>query len=311
MIRRLLACIIFPTLVSIFAPIEAISSTSEVEFALKGVLISPIGHSALINGRVVNEGEQVNGITILDIHETGVRVLSGNQEYTVRIGASVRLARSAKQYRQKASAPDTAVAKHLHTAGAEAKESGNSVRAVVKGDTLSGIAQDYARDGVGLNQVMVALFETNPSAFKGNINRLMAGAVLQIPQLASIRNYSVENAMAEVQRQTDEWQAPMRHAETMAAKASRRADTSETEVTATLETFEYGPVQFGETLSEIAVEVGGKEQSMTQMMVVLFESNPDAFGNNMDVLYEGAILRIPGPDLAALKPLVPVTASNL
>ena len=240
------------------------------------------------------------------------RVLSGNQEYTVRIGATVRLARSAKQNRQKGSALDTAVAKQPIAVDSEAKGLGTAVRKVVEGDTLSGIAQDYARDGVGLNQVMIALFETNPSAFKGNINRLMAGAALQIPRLASIETYSVENAMAEVQRQTDEWRGPMRPTETMAAaETSNSADTHEIEARSTLETFEYGPVQFGETLSEIAVEMAGEAQSMTQMMAVLYESNPNAFGGNMDLLYEGAILRIPGPSLAALDSSAPVTANNL
>ena len=47
MIKRLLAYAFFPTLVAILVPFQALCSTYYSDFSLKGVLISPIGHSAL------------------------------------------------------------------------------------------------------------------------------------------------------------------------------------------------------------------------------------------------------------------------
>jgi pilus assembly protein FimV len=53
---------------------------------------------------------------------------------------------------------------------------------VHSGDTLSRIASRTQRQGVSLDQMLVALFRANPSAFMGeNMNRLKAGVVLSIP----------------------------------------------------------------------------------------------------------------------------------
>ncbi len=50
------------------------------------------------------------------------------------------------------------------------------------GDTLSGIASANLPSGVSLDQMLVALFRANPKAFiNSNMNRLMAGAVLELP----------------------------------------------------------------------------------------------------------------------------------
>ncbi len=53
---------------------------------------------------------------------------------------------------------------------------------VESGDTLSRIADRVQRPGVSLDQMLVALFRANPSAFMGdNMNRLRAGVVLSVP----------------------------------------------------------------------------------------------------------------------------------
>jgi pilus assembly protein FimV len=55
----------------------------------------------------------------------------------------------------------------------------------------------------------------------------------------------------------------------------------------------YGPVQRSETLWAIAERFRPDGVSMNQMMVALFEANPQAFGGNMNVLRVGAVLRMP------------------
>lgn len=69
----------------------------------------------------------------------------------------------------------------------------------------------------------------------------------------------------------------------------------------------YGPVKRGETLSEIAAGQLNNDVSLNQVMIALFEANPDAFNNNINGLKEGASLRI--PDLVSIQHLAAATAT--
>ena len=56
----------------------------------------------------------------------------------------------------------------------------------------------------------------------------------------------------------------------------------------------YGPVQRGQTLSQIAREVRPEGVSVEQMLIGLYRSNPDAFiRKNMNLMRSGKILRVP------------------
>lgn len=64
----------------------------------------------------------------------------------------------------------------------ENKAASNNIRKVKPGDTLGKIAAESAPEGVTLNQMLVALFNSNRDAFiDGNMNRLRAGRILNIP----------------------------------------------------------------------------------------------------------------------------------
>jgi len=77
---------------------------------------------------------------------------------------------------------------------------------VVRGDTLWGIASRLRPDSrLTMNQTMLAIFEANPDAFLGNINRLKAGVELRIPSADNVFQISRGNAFSEVKRQNDEW----------------------------------------------------------------------------------------------------------
>jgi pilus assembly protein FimV len=52
---------------------------------------------------------------------------------------------------------------------------------VKRGDTLGQIARSNQPEGVSLDQVMVAIYQANPSAFAGNINRLRQGSKIAVP----------------------------------------------------------------------------------------------------------------------------------
>lgn len=78
---------------------------------------------------------------------------------------------------------------------------------VQRNDTLSKIAAAANPGNRSVsNRTMIALFRANPQAFSGNnINRLLAGSVLRIPELSEIEAIPTDEASAEVARQTAEW----------------------------------------------------------------------------------------------------------
>ncbi|MEQ1511419.1 MAG: FimV/HubP family polar landmark protein [Lysobacteraceae bacterium] len=83
--------------------------------------------------------------------------------------------------------------------------SGETTRAVRPGETLGGIAASLER-GYSLDQTILALLRANPEAFiDGNANRLKAGAVLRIPDDASIAQYTPDEAAVVVREQAAQW----------------------------------------------------------------------------------------------------------
>jgi len=94
---------------------------------------------------------------------------------------------------------------------AEAKAAVEGNRRVRRGDTLWAIASDQSRvEAINLNQMMLAIYQRNPGAFDGNINRLKAGAILRMPSAEEMRAISRAAALAEVRRQNEEWRAGRR-----------------------------------------------------------------------------------------------------
>ncbi|MEX1266183.1 MAG: FimV/HubP family polar landmark protein, partial [Woeseia sp.] len=77
---------------------------------------------------------------------------------------------------------------------------------VQRGDTLWRIAEQVRPDNrLSMNQMMVAIYQSNPDAFAGNVNVLRAGARLTIPSADDIFRISRGDALSEVQRQNAAW----------------------------------------------------------------------------------------------------------
>ena len=263
MYKRLLIFILFAPLLCGSVLGQESGAQAATSFELKGVLISKFTRTALVNGKLVKEGDLVSGVEILIIDQDGVRVLAGAREFAVDIGGTFVGDPSSNDVTGFARN-----SKHLR-------------HAVKPGETLSGIALRHLRDGVTMDQMMIALFQANEQAFDGNINELHAGAILRIPERNELRGQLPELATAEVLRQTDVWKAEHE-------PGTKLANTSTIE--------QYGPVRSGETLSAIAENVLHDGVTMNQMMIALFKANPQAFGNNINRLLAGAVLRIPDGD---------------
>ena len=254
------------------------TSTQGVEFDLKGVIISTNSRLALVGGSILEEGAYFDGIQILSIEAATVRVLSGDNERVLPVGSRSRLVPST------VASADSRVAEHR-----------SAKRRVRSGETLSGIAEDYASGGLSRLQVMIAIFDANPEAFDGNVNRLKAGAHLRIPDATNIRRYSMAMATTEVLRQTATWKDGATGSPA-SSNPSRFSQPSPVDDRAANGATAYGPVEVGETLSEIAVHIAdrhGHGVAMNKVMSALFAANPHAFGASADVLREGSVLMIP------------------
>jgi pilus assembly protein FimV len=68
-------------------------------------------------------------------------------------------------------------------------------RVVQRGETLRKIAAENQYDGVSLEQMLVGLFQNNPDAFIAkNVNRLKAGAILNMPEKSAVEAISPAEA---------------------------------------------------------------------------------------------------------------------
>jgi pilus assembly protein FimV len=76
-----------------------------------------------------------------------------------------------------------------------------------RGDTLAKIAQEMGQEGVSLEQMLVGLYQTNPDAFQGNMNRLKVGQILRQPSQDTLNAISRREAAGEIKVQTANWNA--------------------------------------------------------------------------------------------------------
>ena len=89
----------------------------------------------------------------------------------------------------------------------ESKKSGEAgTHLVQQGETLRKIAGETKHEGVSLEQMLVGLFKKNPDAFIGdNINRLKAGAILNVPDKATVAAVPAAEAKKFYVEQAGDW----------------------------------------------------------------------------------------------------------
>lgn len=81
-----------------------------------------------------------------------------------------------------------------------------STLTVRPGDTASRLAQGYRPAGVSLDQMLVAMLRANPHAFiSGNVNRMTAGAVVEMPDEAAAQAVSAREARQIVAAQSQDF----------------------------------------------------------------------------------------------------------
>jgi pilus assembly protein FimV len=99
---------------------------------------------------------------------------------------------------------------------------------VVKaGETLRKIAADNKYDGVSLEQMLVALYRNNQEAFMGrNLNRLKSGAILGLPDKATVEAISEKEAKKVYAAQASDWNAYRQKLGAAAANAPAREESA-------------------------------------------------------------------------------------
>ncbi len=96
---------------------------------------------------------------------------------------------------------------------------------VAAGDTAGAIATQTKPNGTSVEQMLIALQQSNPSAFiNGNINQIRAGAVLTIPDQADIQKIHSQDASAAVKAQAQSFNDRRNAAAQAAAAKSQTGD---------------------------------------------------------------------------------------
>ena len=91
------------------------------------------------------------------------------------------------------------------TAAARSTEGGDTYT-VKRGDTLSKIAREYKPENVSVEQMLVALFRSNESAFiDKNMNRMRSGQILTIPAADQASEVAQPDAVKVVRVQAADW----------------------------------------------------------------------------------------------------------
>ncbi|MFC3549737.1 FimV family protein [Lysobacter cavernae] len=151
---------------------------------------------------------------------------------------------------------------------------------VRRGDTLSEIASRLdAGNGYTLDQTMIALLRANPEAFiGGNINRLKAGAVLQVPAGQELASLDAAQASQIVSQQVQQWRQarravpqPATDAGLVAGAAAGEAATAMTSASshadARLEIVPPGASSATQAGTQSGINAGGEGDMLRQELV--------------------------------------------
>jgi pilus assembly protein FimV len=94
------------------------------------------------------------------------------------------------------------------TPSAKSEAGADSYGPVKRGDTLNKIAQELRPESVSLEQMLVALYRENQSAFiDNNMNRLRTGQILKVPSAGDAAQIEIKEARNEIKAQVSNWNA--------------------------------------------------------------------------------------------------------
>ncbi len=111
---------------------------------------------------------------------------------------------------------------------AKAETASDTYGPVKRGDTLSKIAKEMKSDTVSLEQMLVALYRENKSAFiDSNMNRLRTGQILRVPAASDVAGLSEIETRSEIKVQVANWNAYREQVAGAATNAQPKAALNE------------------------------------------------------------------------------------
>lgn len=148
------------------------------------------------NGQLMREYTLLLDPPVFDKSEAAAPVMAAKTEASA-------IARGEKS--EAATASPVAPVMSAPVRSATAKDFGPTSRT----DTLWSVAREMRQDNsVSVPQMMMAIIKANPEAFvDGNANNLKAGQILRSPSMDVIKELTNSQAVAEINRQYQEWQA--------------------------------------------------------------------------------------------------------
>lgn len=202
--------------------------------------------------------------------------------------------------------PAQPVAAAAAPAPAPASAPNEAVR-VRSGDTAGRIANANRPAGVSLDQMLVAMLRSNPNAFiNGNVNRLRAGTVLQMPSREQALETSAQEARQIVAAQSRDFnayrrslaaKAPQAAVQAAARSASGQVQAQVSESRANAETADKL------TLSKGAIQTAAEEEKLAaQKQAEAQESRLSELQRNLAELNELAQSSTPASSNASTQP---------
>ncbi len=202
--------------------------------------------------------------------------------------------------------PAQPVAAAAAPAPAPASAQNEAVR-VRSGDTAGRIANANRPAGVSLDQMLVAMLRSNPNAFiNGNVNRLRAGTVLQMPSREQALETSAQEARQIVAAQSRDFnayrrslaaKAPQAAVQAAARSASGQVQAQVSESRANAETADKL------TLSKGAIQTAAEEEKLAaQKQAEAQESRLSELQRNLAELNELAQSSTPASSNASTQP---------
>lgn len=183
----------------------------------------------------------------------------------------------------------------------------NEAVRVRSGDTAGRIANANRPAGVSLDQMLVAMLRSNPNAFiNGNVNRLRAGTVLQMPSREQALETSAQEARQIVAAQSRDFnayrrslaaKAPQAAVQAAARSASGQVQAQVSESRANAETADKL------TLSKGAIQTAAEEEKLAaQKQAEAQESRLSELQRNLAELNELAQSSTPASSNASTQP---------
>ncbi len=215
-----------------------------------------------------------------------------------------------------------AAAPRPSTAAAPAPKTADEYK-VRQGDTLTRVAQKTQREGVSLDQMLVALFRANPEAFVAeNMNRLKAGSDLAVPSADKVKETSPADAKQVIQAQSADFNAyrqrlaagvPEIKASTPSRQAAGRVQTQVDDKKAAAPTpdrltLSQGGVKPGTAATEAKVSTDTEKKAQDQRVAELARNVEDLKKLQQGTAPAPAPTPAPAPVVVAAAPPPPAPA---